>query len=285
MKILILGAKGMLGTDLAEVFKHYKPYLWDSNKLNITNKKQVYKKISQIKPNIVINAAAYTNVDGCETDKNNCIKVNSKAPGYIAKACKACSSVLIHYSTDYIFSGRKKEGYKEKDKINPINIYGKSKAEGEKEIQKYTDKYYIIRTSWLFGPSKTNPRAKNFVKTMLQLSKNNDKLTVVNDQFGRPTYTKDLAQKTKEIIESKKPFGIYHITNQGTTTWYKFAKKIFELAKIKIKIEPTTSKKFIRPAKRPKYSVLINTKLTKTRNWQIALKEYINTLKFKKIKT
>lgn len=275
-KILILGAKGMLGSDLVKVFsrdRNYKVIDWDKEELDITNQKSVIKEISKIKPDIVINAAAYTDVDGCETNRDLCIKVNGKAVGYIALACKRIGAVLVHYSTDYIFNGKKKEGYKEDDsEIGPINVYGESKALGEKELQKNTDKFYLIRTAWLYGKN-----GKNFVETMLKLAKEKNELSVVNDQHGKPTYTLDLAKKTKELLEGNYPFGIYHITNEGATTWYEFARKIFEIAGIQIKVKPVTSSQFPRPARRPEYSVLINTKLPKLRPWEEALEEYLRT--------
>lgn len=274
MKVLILGANGMLGYDLIKVFsknKSYKIFTSSKEDLDITNKKGVQDKITNLKPDIVINAAAYTDVDGCETNKKLCMEVNGRAVGYIAQACKAQDSILVHFSTDYVFNGKKKQGYKEDEKqIDPINVYGQSKAEGEKELQKHTDKFYLIRTSWLYGKN-----GKNFVDTMLNLAKKRDRLKVVADQHGKPTYTLDLAISTKELIESQKPFGIYHLINENETTWYDFAKKIFEIAKIKIQIKPCTSDEFPRPAKRPYYSSLINTKFPSLRPWQEALFDYL----------
>jgi len=273
MRILILGAKGMLGRDLVEEFKKdYKVHAWGRKDLDITNKKIVQKKVLELKPDVVINVAAYTDVDGCKTNKDVCMEINGKAPGYIAQASKICNAVLVHYSTDYVFDGKKKEGYKEEDKPNPISVYGKSKFLGERELIRNTNKYYLIRSSWLYGK-----QGKNFVDTMLNLAKERDTIEVVNDQFGKPTYTKDLAKRTKEIIEEKRDFGIYHVINEDTTTWYDFTRKIFELAGINIEVKPQTTEQFPRPAKRPKYSALINTKLPKMRSWQEALKEYLIT--------
>lgn len=271
MKILILGAKGMLGHDLVEEFsRKNQVYAFGREDLDLTNKKIVQEKILELKPDIVINSAAYTDVDGCEKNKALCFKVNGYAVGYLASICKKCNALLVHFSTDYVFDGKKKEGYKEEDKPNPINVYGQSKTLGEKELAKFTDKYYLIRSSWLFGK-----HGKNFVETMLNLAKDRDIIEVVNDQFGKPTYTKDLANRTKEIVEKKKEFGIYHVTNEGTTSWYGFAKKIFELAGIDIEVKPVSTEQFPRPARRPRYSALINTKLPKMRNWDEALKEYL----------
>ncbi len=267
MKILILGAKGMLGNDLVKTFSEEELTAWDVNDLDITDEKAVDEKISTLQPEIVINAAAYTDVDGAESNKELCFKINAYAVGNIAKACSKINASLVHISTDYIFDG-KKEGYSEDDVQNPIGVYGASKALSEKLILENTDKYFIVRTSWLYGVN-----GKNFVETMLRLGKEKDSIDVVNDQFGCPTYTKDLALKIKEIIE--KPFGIYHVTNDASCSWYDFAKKIFELSGMKTKVNPVTTDKFPRPAQRPKFSILLSTKISKPRNWEDALKEYL----------
>lgn len=274
MKIIIIGASGMLGQDLVKEFKkNHQVVKWDRKEIDITKKGMVDKKISKLKPNAVINAAAFTDVDGCEEPKKKpiCMKVNGYAPGYLAKTCSKLNIPLVHFSTDYIFNGRKKDGYKENyNKIDPINVYGQSKALGEKQVKENTKDFYIIRTAWLYGKN-----GKNFVDTMLQLAKKNDILKIVNDQYGKPTFTVDLARRTRIILEQKKKPGVYHITNEGTTTWCSFAKEIFKLAKANIDIQPCDSNEFPRPAKRPTYSALINTKLPKMRKWQTALKDYL----------
>ena len=268
-RIIIFGAGGMLGTDLAKTFKYYNVYAFSKIQADITNKKIVFEKINKINPRIVVNSAAYTDVDGCEKNKNQAFNVNGKAVKIIAEACKKNNIPLLHISTDYVFDG-KKNGYKENDKTNPVNIYGKSKALGEKHLAETLDKYYLIRTSWLFGK-----RGKNFVGTILRLAKEKKELKVVNDQFGRPTYAKDLANKIKEIVEAKMPFGTYHITNSGTCTWFQFAKKIIEFRKLNARLKPIMSEELNRPAKRPKCSVLLNTKLLPLRHWHPALKDYL----------
>jgi dTDP-4-dehydrorhamnose reductase len=273
-KILIIGAKGMLGQDLVSGFsddKNYEVFAWDRNEIDITNENKVKEKISDLKPEIIINAAAYTDVEGCEDNKDLCLKVNGEALKYLAKTCKENNAILIHYSTDYIFNGEEKEGYREDcDKINPVNYYGEAKALAEKNIKENCEKYYILRTSWLFGKN-----GKNFVDTMLNLAKKLKELKVVDDQHGKPTYTIDLAKRTKEIIENKEEFGTYHTTNEDETTWYEFAKEIFRQAGVNIKVNPCTSEEFPTKAKRPHYSSLINTKLNKMRSWKEALKDYL----------
>lgn len=274
-KILIIGAKGMLGTDLMNAFEkdnNYEVFGWDKDEIDITKEDMVNEKISKLNPDIVISSAAFTDVDGCEENEGACMEVNGYAVGKLARACSKNNSILVHYSTDYIFDGKKSEGYMEDEtKIKPINMYGKSKALGEKEISENTSAYYIIRTSWLYGRN-----GKNFVDTMLELSKNNDSLKVVNDQHGKPTYTKDLAKRTKEILDNKESYGIYHVTNEDETTWCGFAKEIFRQSGIDIKVSPCDSDEFPRPAKRPEYSSLMNTKLDKMRPWQEGLKDYLN---------
>ncbi|MFH1366696.1 MAG: dTDP-4-dehydrorhamnose reductase [Patescibacteria group bacterium] len=272
MKILILGAKGMLGTDLMQVFSDHQPTGLDLPDLDITDNLALEKKLKELRPELVINAAAYTKVDDCEENIELAYNVNGRAPGYLAKYCRQIGAKLVHYSTDYVFNGQKKKGYREDDTVSPLNMYGKTKMMGEKVVFDQIDEHYILRTAWLYGQN-----GPNFVKTMIDLSEKQPELKVVNDQFGSPTYTLDLAKKTKEIIEDKKiKFGTYHLTNSGTCSWYEFAIKIFEILGKDVKITPVTTEEFPRPAKRPKYSILKNTKLEPLRSWEEALKEYLS---------
>lgn len=270
MQILILGAKGMLGTALAEELKDLNPICWGKDDLDITKEDQVKEKIGKLKADIIINCAGYTDVDGCEKNKEVCFNVNSTSSLYLTNIAKDIDATLVYISTDYIFKGDKKEGYKEHEKYSPINIYGKSKAEGEKIILNRLKKYYIIRTSWLFGKN-----GKNFVDTIIKLAKEKPFLEVVNDQVGCPTYAKDLAKQIRFIIKTKPPFGIYHITNREPCSWFEFAKEIINQTKIEKNINPITSEKLKRAAKRPQCSILINTKLPNLRPWKEALKDYL----------
>jgi dTDP-4-dehydrorhamnose reductase len=271
MKILILGHKGMLGHELVEVFKEEQELiLWDREQIDITKREEVMQKIGELKPDIVINAAAYTAVDRAESEKDLAYKVNGCAVGFISTICKQINALFIHFSTDYVFDGESHNGYKENHPYKPINMYGKSKALGEKMILDIEPRYYLIRTSWLFGKS-----GKNFIETMLKLAADGEKIKVVNDQFGSPTYAKDLAREVRKLIESKNPYGIYHITNSGFCNWYEFAVKIFEFSELKPDIRPVNSEEFISPAKRPTYSMLVNTKLPPMRLWEAALKDYL----------
>ena len=279
MKILILGARGMLGHDLMTVFKKYHPIGWDIADLDITKPKQVLAKVGRIKPDVIINAAAYTDVDGAEKNKILANKINSQAVGRLARTCLKLNTVFVHFSTDYVFSGHKRGGYQEKDQsAKPINFYGCSKLGGEKEILKLKNRglrYYLIRTAWLFGPRAHRHQHKNFVDTILHLAATKKEIKVVNDQWGSPTYSWDLAQAVKGIIEKRAPIGIYHITNSGKTNWYKFAKSIISLSKSKLKVYPCNSGDYPSVARRPKYSILLNTKLSHLRSWQSALKNYL----------
>ncbi|WP_340817890.1 dTDP-4-dehydrorhamnose reductase [Methanolobus sp. WCC4] len=259
IKTVILGAGGMLGTDLCKIFpdaaklKH--------NDLDITKREKVIECIRRIKPDVVINAAAYTDVDGCEGNQELVFDVNGYGPGYLAEACSNASAVLVHFSTDYVFDGSKKE-YLEADTTNPVNAYGRSKLLGEQKIAENMDDYRIIRTSWLFGANGIN-----FVDTMLKLSEEMETVKVVNDQFGKPTYTLDLAHKTAEIIGIEP--GIYHLSNEGVCSWYEFASAIID------NTIPCTSNEFPRKAKRPTYSALVNTKTSPMRHWKEALNDYL----------
>jgi len=274
MKILILGANGMLGHELAEAFSDkskYETILWDRGELDITDKEDVNKKISEMKPDAIINAAAYTAVDQAESEPDLVYNINGYAVGYLASACKDNSALLVHFSTDYVFDGENHMGYKEDYSTkNPATIYGKSKKLAEKLIEDIGPRYYLIRTQWLFGKS-----GKNFVETMIRLASEGKDLKVVNDQFGSPTYAKDLACRVRDMIEENRESGIYHITNSKTCNWYDFALKIFEMTGFKPNVQAVKTEEFAAAAKRPTYSMLINTKLPPLRSYEEALKAYL----------
>ena len=268
MKILVTGAKGMLGQDLCPILEDegYEVIETDIDNLDITNSENTENVLSSHKPNYVIHCAAYTNVDKAEEDEVNAFKINAQGTKNIANACKKLGITLIYISTDYVFDGEKKGKYLPSDKTNPQNVYGKSKLAGE-EYVKTCDKYYIARTSWLYGH-----HGKNFVETMLSL-KNKDELKVVDDQIGCPTWTVELAKGIVELIEEEPPYGIYHICGSGKTSWFGFAKKIFELMNIEVNLKPCTTAEFPRKAKRPQNSIMENEGIC--RNWETALKEYL----------
>ena len=282
MKILITGANGLLGHELISVLKDdHTLILFSHSQLDISDAESVNKQIDSSLPDIIINSAAYTQVDLCESNYDLAFKSNALGPKNLAIKCKELGIPLIHISTDYVFEGneKNKKPLEENDKLGPKTVYGKTKLEGENFVKENCDKYFILRTAWLYG------EGKNFVKTMINLSKKNKELKVVNDQIGSPTYAKDLAKAIKEIIDKKSDkYGIYHVTNKGEVSWYEFAKKIFEIKKIEIKVNPVTSEEFPRPAPRPHYSVLSNQKwinagFNPLRNYEEALKDYLDSLK------
>jgi len=272
-KILIIGAKGMLGQDLANILSNFDLALWDKQEIEITDEYQVKTKINALNPDFIINCAAYTAVDDCEKNKDLSLAVNNRAIGYLAQTAKKNGAILIHISTDYVFNGQNKDGYEENSQaFGPVNFYGESKLLGEKTLQLIAPQFYLLRTSWLYGKN-----GKNFVETMIKLGKEQKELKVVNDQFGKPTYTVDLAGQILYILNNTLPFGIYHAVNEtkiGGISWYEFARKIFELGNLNVKLEPCDSRAYPRPAKRPQYSALINTKLPPMRDWQDALADY-----------
>ncbi|MDP2683961.1 MAG: dTDP-4-dehydrorhamnose reductase [bacterium] len=276
MKTLIIGAKGMLGQDLAKVFSEEELTLWDREDIDITDKEVVYNKITELQPELILNAAAYNDVDGAEKNEEIAMQVNAHGPGNIAGTAKKINATLVHYSTDYVFDGDNKDGYKEDDPKDPQSVYAKSKSMGEVEVIKNCKKFYIIRLSKLFGSPAISVNAKkSFVDTMLNLAKEKSELNVVDEELSSPTYSSDLARQTKKIIESKMPYGIYHVTNSGACTWYEFANEIFAIKGIDVKINSVPGSFYPRPAKRPMYSILLNTKLDKLRSWQEALKDYL----------
>ncbi|MCK5332396.1 dTDP-4-dehydrorhamnose reductase [Candidatus Parcubacteria bacterium] len=280
MKILILGYKGMLGHELVEVFtKNNELILWDREQIDITKRDDVLKKISKLKPDIVINSAAYTAVDKAESEKDAVYKVNGCAVGFLATVCKEIDALLIHFSTDFVFNGENQHGYREDHPVSkPVNLYGRSKLLGEKMIADIDPRHYLVRTSWLFGKY-----GKNFPETMMRLAGESRDIKVINDQFGSPTYAKDLAEKVRELVAENKPSGIYHITNSNHCSWYELALKTFELSGFKPNVKPVKTEEFPLPAKRPIYSMLKNTKLSPMRTWEEALEAYlIETKKIKK---
>ena len=279
MKVLITGSNGMLGHDLEKVLKDkHELILTTSKTLDITDKDNTIDFIVKNKPDVVINSAAYTDVDGCETNQDLAYAVNGEGVRNLALACKEVNCPLVHVSTDYVFDGTAREPIGEDGEIGPISVYGKSKLKGEEAIQEILDKFFIIRTAWLYGIN-----GKNFPKTMLELSKDHSEITVVYDEVGTPTYTPDLAYGISQIIETDY-YGIYHLTNSGQCSWCEFARYIFEIADKDVKVIPVTASEFSRPAPRPSYSVLKNKKWIENgfeplRSYKDAIKEYIELIK------
>ncbi len=274
MKVLLTGANGMLGRDMTKLFqqKGFEVTLTDIYNLDITDKNAVISKISEDKPDIVIHCAAYTNVDGAQADKETAFLVNGAGTENLAIATAQKAIPIVYISTDYVFDGTKNSPYVPDDKVAPINVYGDSKLAGEVAVKKHNNKHYICRTSWLYGH-----QGKNFVETMIQLGTTRDELKVVADQVGCPTWTVDLAKAVLHLIESKMPYGIFHTCGAGNTSWYGFAKKIFELEKINVNLLPCNTEDFPRPANRPRYSIMDNENLCQ--DWEKALEGYLSLRK------
>ena len=267
-KVLVTGANGMLGQDLCPILEDegYEVIETDKENLDITDFEAVKIVLTKEKPDIVIHCAAYTNVDKAEEEFDLAKKLNAYGTENIAKICAKINAILVYISTDYVFDGTKNSPYKPKDKANPLNKYGLTKYMGEEAIRKYCLKYYIVRTSWLYGI-----HGKNFVETMISLS-NQQELKVVDDQIGCPTWTVELANGIVKLLESEE-FGTYHVCGSGAVSWYGFAKEIFKLARLSVNIKPCMTNEFPCPAKRPSYSVMDNNGYC--RKWETALKNYI----------
>ncbi len=281
-RIIIIGSHGMLGQDLVKLFEKdtgWEVFAFDRGEIDITSEDSLRKKIDEIDPSVVVNATGYNAVDKCESDEIEyelAKKINGYGPGKLAKICKENDIPIVHYVSDYIFDGEKGE-YAEDDKPNPISNYGRSKLLGEEEIKKNTDKYYLIRTSKLFGaPGRSAMSKRSFFDTMIHFSKDNSLMKIVDEEKSCFTYTPDLALETKKMIEEPVPFGVYHVINEGPCTWYEAAVELFKLAKIEVEVVPVPSSEFPRPAKRPRSSVLVNTKLKPLRNYKDALQEYLD---------
>lgn len=283
-KVLIIGAQGMLGRALTEAFsgENYETLLWDREQIDIADRKIVAGLIEREKPDLVINAAAHNAVDKIEEDGATfelAKKINGEGPLNLALASKAVGAVLVHFVSDYVFDGEKGE-YAETEEPKPISRYGETKLLGEQNVAKNCEKYYLIRTSKIFGPPALSAGAKiSFFEVMLGLAKTNASLKVVDAERSCFTYSKDLAGAVKKLWEEKFPFGIYHIVNEGPETWYTALQKVFVIAGIKnVEIVPVSSDTFPRPAKRPASSILKNTKFPKLRNWEEAAQEWLKKL-------
>ncbi len=281
MKILITGANGMLAKSVKKRLQSGNELICtDVADLDITDEEAVLKFVTESKPDYIINCAAFTAVDKAETAGEIVERINADGPENLAKAAKQNNSVLVHISTDYVFGGNLdvEQDYKEEDAKAPVTVYGVTKLQGEEQIQANTEKYYIFRTAWLYGDGN------NFVRTMLNLGEAKDEISVVADQHGSPTYAEDLANMIAEAIEKKIPYGVYHATNQGYTTWYDFTKAIFEYTGTICQVNPVTTEQYIEmmnitQAKRPKNSQLSKEKLLAqgiaVPEWEEALKRYL----------
>lgn len=292
MKILITGSKGQLGNELQNIIKagkseignisdkikNSKVVAFDIEDLDITNLVQVKEIIKKENPQVVINCAAATNVDGCESNEELAFKINALGPRNLAIACEEIKAKLVQVSTDYVFSGTSKKQLREFDLTEPCSVYGKTKLKGEEYVREFSSKYFIVRTSWLYGSV-----GNNFVYTMRNLGATKESLNVVKDQIGNPTNANDLSHHILKLIETDE-YGVYHCTGEGECSWYDFAKLIMKLCKSECIVNACTSKEFKTVAKRPEYSSLDNMMLRCTvgnemREWKEALASFIGGIK------
>jgi dTDP-4-dehydrorhamnose reductase len=279
MKILLFGARGMLGRDLQPILSDRHEVIGkDIEDLDITDPNQVQKQVETLRPQTVINAAAFTDVDGCESQKDLAFKVNAEGAGQVARVCRKAGARLIYLSTDYVFDGTSRVPYSEEAQPNPINVYGESKLGGEEAVQQAEGNYLILRTAWLYGK-----HGKNFVDTILRLASKQKELRVVDDQQGSPTFTRDLSRAIARLLENDVR-GILHVTNSGSCSWFEFAQKILETKGIpgwKTRVIPISSRQLNRPARRPSNSVLNCSRFeeltgAKMRPWEEALGDYLS---------
>ena len=274
MKVLVVGSNGQLGKEITRQFhSKYELLLYDIPSLDITNYQSVVNLISDTNTAVVINAAAYTNVEKAEDDEDTAFRVNALGAQNLALACHKFGAKLVHISTDYVFDGTSTIAYEEFNPPNPLSVYGKSKLWGERLVEQVGGEYYILRTSWLYGDGP------NFVRTMLNLAQQRDHLKVVADQYGTPTYTKDLVWVIERLIETEF-YGLYNASNQGSCSWQEFACKIFALAGKSVQVEPVSTAEYPTKAKRPQYSVMDNKMLRLRgldvmRPWAEALQDYM----------
>lgn len=250
MRILLTGSNGQLGSEIVSLSAGSHELIPHDLDLDITDRSAVDSRVEDVRPDLVINAAAYTDVDGAESDSPTAYRVNALGPWNLALACQRAGCALMHVSTDFVFNGGTAEPYTEFDLPDPLSVYGRSKYAGELCVTRLLDRFYICRTSWLYGAS-----GSNFVKNIMRAGIANDEVRVVSDQEGSPTNARDLAAKLLEIAGTG-AYGVYHVSNSGSCTWYEFTKMIFTLAGIPTPVVPITTEELARPAPRPRYSVM-----------------------------
>lgn len=257
MKVLLTGAGGQLGLDLAEAFSDAELFALPRTELDVASESDVSEAVTSFRPDLVVNAAAWTDVDGCEADPDKAHRVNTLGPWWLARACRGVDAVLVTYSTDYVFDGvapltsdGQRRAWSEFDPVSPINVYGRSKAAGEQLVRQSLVEHFIVRTAWVSGA-----RGRNFVRTMLRLGEERGAVAVVDDQHGSPTFTRDLAAATRGLVAGDK-YGTYHLANSGWCSWYDLAEATFELAGLDVDLQRMSSMQLERPAPRPSWSVL-----------------------------
>jgi dTDP-4-dehydrorhamnose reductase len=281
MKVLVTGVKGQLGHDVVQELekRNLEAVGVDIDEMDITNPQQVEDVITEASPDAVIHCAAYTAVDAAEDCVDICRKVNAEGTENVAKVCEKLDIKMMYISTDYVFNGQGIRAWEPDDEREPLNVYGQTKYEGELAVEAHVKKFFTVRIAWVFGVN-----GKNFIKTMLNLGKTHDTLTVVNDQTGSPTYTYDLARLLVDMIQTEE-YGRYHATNEGLCTWYEFACEIFKQAGMNVNVLPVSSDEYPSKAKRPENSRMDKTKLgdhgfTPLPAWQDALGRYLKEIEF-----
>ena len=285
-RVLVIGARGMLGRDLLEAFrssretdpsKGFETVGWDLEEIDIREEEGTLSKIGNLRPDVVIHLAAYTDVDGCEKNRVEAFRVNAEGTKHVAMGAKACGAKVVYLSTDYIFDGMKKEPYLETDPPHPLNVYGQTKLKGEEHVQKWSDDHLIVRTQWLYGRY-----GKNFIASVLRQASEKGALTIVDDQTGSPTCTVDLSKAIVTLLRHGSR-GIFHVANQGACTWFQLGQAVVGLARIEgVSVTPISSEVLGRPAARPSYSVLDTQKIKqetgmRLRHWSEALRDYLSS--------
>jgi dTDP-4-dehydrorhamnose reductase len=283
-RILVIGAKGMLGRDLVKILhstfhthqdSNREILEWDIDEIDIREEKKTVNQIESFRPEIVINVAAYTDVDGCESNEEKAFAVNAEGMKHVALGALRCRAKVVYLSTDYIFDGKKREPYLEDDAPNPLNVYGRSKWKGEQYVRELVKDVLIVRTQWLYGRY-----GNNFVTSILRQAREKKVLSIVNDQIGSPTYTVDLSEAISVLLQYDAR-GVFHIANSDLCTWYTFGQAILKLSGMeRVKVIPISSKELGRPAIRPAYSVLHCQKLKQVtgmtlRPWSEALRDFL----------
>lgn len=272
-KVVILGARGMVGGQLRKLLPEATSL--DRDTLDATDESALRHTLLELRPTVIINCIAYNDVDGAESNRDAAFRLNETLPANLARISNELGALLIQYSTGYVF-GENQQSYNEDDTPHPLSIYAQSKLAGEQAVKNTAARYYIIRTNTVFGPAGESASSKtSFVDLMLNLAKTKTELKLVNDEVNSITYAPDLAKATIGMIETKPAYGIYHITNEGSASWYEFAQQIFSIKSTPITLLPVAGTEFPRPAKRAHRYVINNTKLPALRSWQSALQEYL----------
>lgn len=286
-RILVIGARGMLGKDLVEELRSswgagpeptWEILAWDLEEIDIRDERQTIEAVETARPAVLINVAAYTDVDGCEAEPEKAFGVNAEGMKHLALGARKCRAKVVYLSTDYVFDGSKSEPYVENDPPRPLNVYGLSKLQGERYVQTLAEDGLIVRTQWLYGK-----HGKNFVASVLRQAEEKKVLSIVDDQIGSPTYTADLSKAISALIR-RRASGVFHVTNHGVCSWYAFGEAVLKWSgRWDVRVVPITTEELDRPARRPRYSALSGERLRhetgiSLRSWQEALRSYLRSI-------